>query len=244
MRIEENRRPGAESRPARATSAEPAMRVGVALPRFGEVAEPRAIARIAERAEAFGYDTAWLLEPGSEGTFDPLTVAAYLAGRTRSIGFGVWWKTGDCGAGTILRRIRSANAVSEGRMTIAVAHPAGYFDETPAAQASARLVEVTPESARVPVPGTAAIARCQVTFQEIEGARPRFAGSFAQIAGDIAHYRSLGVAEVIVDFAYSATVAKLGDYLMHLERLGEAVGLAPAATVPVWPPDDAFDWLT
>lgn len=244
MRLQDKFRPGAA--PSRATTPadKDRMRVGVALPRFGELASASSIGRIAQQAERLGFDNAWLLERGSEGEFDPLTLAAYLAGRTKSLGFGVWWDSKSCSQAAALRQVRSASSLSAGRLTVAVAHPAGYYDETPAFQSPARLIEVAAEPHSVPVAGAAVVARCQVTFQAVEGPRPRFTGSFAQIAEDINAYRRFDVAEVIVDFAYSASVARLDDYLMHMEQLAREVGgFAPSPEAPGWP-GDSFDWLT
>ncbi len=129
--------------------------------------------------------------------------------------------------------------MAAGRLSIAVAYPAGHYDDSLAYQVPAALVEVSPENRPVPVPGTAVVARCQVTYQPIEGRRAPFSGTFEQIAGDIARYRARGVGELIFDLSRSASVSRLEDYLFHLRRLREAA--QPGYIAP--PEDDPFDYI-
>lgn len=241
MRLEQNSRPGvgpaAKRQSAQSTTNE--MRLGIALPRFGDIAGPAAMATIAARAEALGYDSAWILPHDAEGIPDAYTLFSYLAGRTQRISLGTWLTETSCGAPELLRRIGSTNTLAAGRITIAVTHPAGYHDGSLAYQIPARLVEVAPESSSMPVPGAAAVARCQVTYQPLEGKRHPFSGTFGQIAEDIARYRAYGVSELIVDLSYSASVSRVEDYLFHLQRLREAV--YPGAAAQTF--DDPFDYI-
>ena len=244
MRLEQNSRPGIG--PASKSEKHPAnsMRLGIALPRFGELADPQSISRVAVRAEQLGYDSLWILERDADGIPDALTVFTYLAARTRTIGLGTWLSAGACDANELIARIGSANTMAAGRLSIAVTHPAGYYDGSLAYHVPARLVEVSPEGRHVPVPGAAAVARLQVTYQPVEGQRAAFAGSFDQIADDIARYRALGTSELILDLAYSASVSTVSDFLVHIERLRTAADPGFSAPAERSLVDDPFESIT
>jgi len=85
------------------------MQFGIALPHIGPAASPEAIAQVAEEAEAVGFDSVWVLDrllwplqpaskyPGNasgllpaamQTTYDPLTVLAFVAARTRKVFLG------------------------------------------------------------------------------------------------------------------------------------------------------------
>ena len=242
MRLEQNSRPGIGTHTKTEKQSTNTMKLGIALPRFGDLADPQSISRIAVRAEELGYDSAWILERDADGIPDALTVFAYLSGRTRTIGLGTWLAKGDTAAREFLQRIGSANTVAEGRLAIAVTHPAGYYDGSLAYQVPARLVEVSPDGCQLPVPGTAAVARLQITYQAVEGPRAPFAGSFDQIGRDAARFRALGASELIFDLAYSASVSTVSDFLVHLERLRTAV--EPGVALPaLHVAEDPFDYI-
>ena len=90
MRLEQNSRPGVGpvAKRASTTPGTTSMRLGVALPRFGDISGPSAMATAAERAEALGYHSAWILEQDADGIPDAFTLFSYLAGRTRRIALG------------------------------------------------------------------------------------------------------------------------------------------------------------
>jgi probable F420-dependent oxidoreductase len=76
---------------------ESAFELGVVLPNSGEQATPRALAQIAEAAEALAFDHVWVSEtmlvPREFGrddtrTLDPLASLAYLAGRLERVKLG------------------------------------------------------------------------------------------------------------------------------------------------------------
>ena len=85
------------------------MRIGFGLPNMGSMATPEAIVSAAERAEALGYDSVWVIErvlypvnpqspypPSPDGkmpemfkrVFDPLDTLSFVAARTRRIALG------------------------------------------------------------------------------------------------------------------------------------------------------------
>ena len=74
------------------------MHFGVGLPHFRQVASTEAIAAVAERAEALGFDSVWVSDhiviPHSAiprfGAvfFEPFTTLAYVAGKTRRVRLG------------------------------------------------------------------------------------------------------------------------------------------------------------
>jgi hypothetical protein len=89
------------------------------------------------------------------------------------------------------------------------------------------------------VPGGAFLASCQVTYQDIEGERPRFTGSFAQMTADIRAMESAGAGEVILDFTRSGSLRVVADYAFHLGSLREAVQPGRRFTR-----EDPFDFVT
>ncbi|MFQ5682366.1 MAG: LLM class F420-dependent oxidoreductase [Candidatus Binatia bacterium] len=85
------------------------MQFGIALPHFGPTAGLDAIVKVAEKAEELGFDSVWTLDrllwplqptsryPGNprgelspvmQTTYDPLTVLAFVAARTRKVRLG------------------------------------------------------------------------------------------------------------------------------------------------------------
>lgn len=85
------------------------MRLGFGLPQLGPLASAEALVAVAQRAEALGYDSVWVIDrllhpvaprakyPGSaDGTlpaqskriFDPLATLAFVAARTERVGLG------------------------------------------------------------------------------------------------------------------------------------------------------------
>lgn len=85
------------------------MRTGVVLPQIGPAASPRAIVRVAQRAEELGYDSVWVTErllyplqpqtpyPATpDGSlpeayrvvFDPLETRTFVAGQTKRVALG------------------------------------------------------------------------------------------------------------------------------------------------------------
>jgi len=116
------------------------MRIGFALPQIGQFGSPGSITRVAERAEALGYDGLWTLDrllwpvapqspyPASadgslpvayQRVLDPLDTLTFAAARTQRITIGTsvlnlpWYKP------TLLaRRLASIDVLSGGRLKI------------------------------------------------------------------------------------------------------------------------------
>jgi alkanesulfonate monooxygenase SsuD/methylene tetrahydromethanopterin reductase-like flavin-dependent oxidoreductase (luciferase family) len=178
---------------------------------------------VARLAEALGFDTVWVLDQPGNCTTGAFNLIAHLAGRTTSIEFGTWLP--EAGQSReVLEQIECTHRITGGRLSLAVTYPvARYYDETLAYQVPGLLVEMMPPSSRHVVPGTAFLASCQVTYQDIEGDRPRFTGSFAQITADIRALESAGAGEVILDFTGSASLRVAADYAFHLRAFRAAV---------------------
>ncbi len=74
------------------------MHFGIGLPHFRQVASTEAIVKVAQQAEALGFDSVWVSDhivvPHSaiprfgEAFFEPFTTLAYVAGQTRRIRLG------------------------------------------------------------------------------------------------------------------------------------------------------------
>src|SRR5262244_1179660 len=85
------------------------MRLGFALPNIGSVATPEAVSKVAQRAEALGYETLWTIErllwplklqtpypatpDGSlpeqyKHSLDPIEALTFAAAQTKKIGLG------------------------------------------------------------------------------------------------------------------------------------------------------------
>ena len=85
------------------------MKFGIALPHIGPTASPEAIIEVAQKAEAFGFDSVWALDrllwplqptskyPGNprgelpavmQNTYDPLTVLTFVAACTQKVRLG------------------------------------------------------------------------------------------------------------------------------------------------------------
>jgi probable F420-dependent oxidoreductase len=116
------------------------MRIGIALPQAGPVANPETILRAAERAEALGYDSLWVFErllhptdprapylPAPDGklpeqfqsVYDPLETLAFVASRTSRIGLGTSILNIPYHNPLVLaRRIATLDALSGGRVRV------------------------------------------------------------------------------------------------------------------------------
>jgi probable F420-dependent oxidoreductase len=116
------------------------MRIGFALPQVGQFASADAVARVAERAEALGYDSLWVLDRllwplapqvpypvTSDGSLpveyqrvlDPLDTLTFAAARTKRIAVGTsvlnlpWYNP------TLLaRRLATLDVLSSGRLRV------------------------------------------------------------------------------------------------------------------------------
>jgi len=85
------------------------MKIGFALPNIGPIATPGAVAKVAQRAEALGYDSLWTIErllwpvkpqtpypatpdgslpEGYKHSLDPVEALTYAAALTKKIGLG------------------------------------------------------------------------------------------------------------------------------------------------------------
>jgi probable F420-dependent oxidoreductase len=115
------------------------MRLGFALPQIGAVAGPEAIAAIAQRAEAIGYDSLWVLDrllwpvnpqaryPLGDGslpeqykrTLDPVETLTFAAALTRKIALGTsvvnipWYNPV-----LLARTLTSLDVLSAGRLRV------------------------------------------------------------------------------------------------------------------------------
>lgn len=115
------------------------MRLGFALPQIGAVAGPEAIAAIAQRAEALGYDSLWVLDrllwpvkpqapyPVGDGSLpeqykralDPVETLTFAAALTRKIALGTsvlnlpWYNPV-----LLARRLASLDVLSSGRLRV------------------------------------------------------------------------------------------------------------------------------
>ncbi|HZP28477.1 MAG TPA: TIGR03619 family F420-dependent LLM class oxidoreductase [Acidimicrobiia bacterium] len=106
------------------------MRVGSHLPQYGRVAGPDAIARAARHAEALGFADLWVsdhvVHPAAQTypspfLYEPLLTLAWGAAATTTIGLGTSvLVVAQHNALSLANRLASLDALSGGRMTIAV----------------------------------------------------------------------------------------------------------------------------
>ena len=115
------------------------MRLGFALPQIGAVAGPEAVSAIAQRAEALGYDSLWVLDrllwpvklqapyPLGDGSLpeqykrvlDPVETLTFAAALTRKIALGTsivnlpWYNPV-----LLARRLTSLDVLSRGRLRV------------------------------------------------------------------------------------------------------------------------------
>ncbi len=115
------------------------MRSGFALPQVGEAAGPEAVATVAQRAEALGVDSLWVLDralypvaprapyPVGDGTLpvqyrttlDPLTTLSFVAGQTDRIKLGTsilnlpWYNPV-----LLARQLSALDVLSKGRLVV------------------------------------------------------------------------------------------------------------------------------
>jgi len=106
------------------------VRVGSHLPQYGRVAGPDAIARAARHAEALGFADLWVsdhvVHPAAQTypspfLYEPLLTLAWGAAATTTIGLGTSvLVVAQHNALSLANRLASLDALSGGRMTIAV----------------------------------------------------------------------------------------------------------------------------
>lgn len=216
-------------------------RLGIALP---VAMHARQLAAMARRAEELGYDSVWIEHTGDESA-DVLSTIAYLAGQTTRIALGTRLNVpAGCAHWHLLERLDAVNALTDGRLVIGMEHPVDLGDGSFAMNAPAQVAGVVRDPAtRKDVVGATIVAACDITYQPVEGERPSFLGTFAQVAEDIERYRRLGAYEVTLDLRGSASIASAEDYAWHIERLREAV--EPGFAVQrYFAAEDAFDSIT
>ena len=118
------------------------MKVGISLPQLGPQASPENLIRVARRAEAIGYDSAWVLErilwpvkpkepyPASpdgslpdayQNVFDPLETLTFVAANTSTIRLGTGVLVLPYHTPIQLaRRIATVDVLSGGRIDVGV----------------------------------------------------------------------------------------------------------------------------
>jgi len=118
------------------------MKVGISLPQLGQQASPENLIRVARRAEAIGYDSAWVLErilwpikpkepypvspDGSlpdayQNVFDPLETLTFVAAHTSTIRLGTGVLVLPYHTPIQLaRRIATVDVLSGGRIDVGV----------------------------------------------------------------------------------------------------------------------------
>ena len=115
------------------------MRLGFALPQLGSAAGPQSIVSVAQRAEALGYDSLWVLDrllypvqprapyPAGDGSLpvkyksalDPLETLTFAAAQTRRIALGTsilnlpWYNPV-----LLARRLSTLDVLSGGRLRV------------------------------------------------------------------------------------------------------------------------------
>lgn len=115
------------------------MRIGFALPQIGSIAGPDAVLAVAQRAEALGYDSLWVLDrllvpvnprapyPVGDGTIpaiyrkalDPLGTLTFAAASTKRIGVGTSILNAPWYNPTLLaRQLTTLDVLSRGRLRV------------------------------------------------------------------------------------------------------------------------------
>jgi hypothetical protein len=177
-----------------------AFSVDLAVKPSGALSSDYAIAAVVRRAEALGFETAWVLADDG-GRRDVPGLIAYLTARTRSINLGAraafFTRGGDAATA-----VATLTAVTGGRLRLAVDGNAAYFDEEPGMLAPAPVVAIDGLACGTP----------EQVSEQIHGGRG-FSGS-----------------RLVVDVSDGPVASTLADHLKYLDRVALLAGLSGAVS--------------